>query len=147
MQVLKGFPSKLVPIMFLNAFAIDPIPLSRGHLPPNKFFWVYSPIQEVSWGHADPRLEFLAPTSFWKRSSLVTNSIRISKSMIQCKQPCVLQIHYQGLCQLFSSVTWDLCASHDTPDGVLVSLEFWKQQMRWGWGHLKGVVSSKKSPS
>ena len=37
----------------------------------------------------------------------------------QQKEMCFQQTHNQGLCQLFLTVSWDLCA---TPGGVLVSL-------------------------
>ena len=55
------------------------------------------------------------------------------------------QTHNQSLRQLFLTVSWDLCAQRDTPDGVLVSLQFWKQCMRWSWEPFKGIVPAQKA--
>ena len=51
----------------------------------------------------------------------------------------------RGLRHLFLKVSWNLHAFPNTPDSVLVSLEFQKQCARQGSGLWKGTVSAEKA--
>ena len=51
----------------------------------------------------------------------------------------------KGLRHLFLKVSWNLHAFPNTPDSVLVSLEFQKQCARQGSGLWKGTVSAEKA--
>ena len=58
----------------------------------------------------------------------------------RCKRVRCLQTYNHCLSWVFLTVSWGLRALRDTPDGVLVSLEFQKQHM--SGGPLKGTFSA-----
>ena len=58
---------------------------------------------------------------------------------------CFLQTHNQGLRQLFLTVSFDLFDKRSTPDGVLVSLRFWKHRKRQVEGPCRALFQLKKS--
>ena len=86
--------------------------------------------------------------SLMANTGLITNSILscwIFTIQSPCETMCLLRTHIQGLCQLFLTVSWDLCSLRDTPDSDLVSLQFQMHRMSPVEGPWRGTMSAHKA--